>query len=123
MATILIIEDDVAARELLRDILETEGHQVTEAANGEDGVRRYRPGATDLVVTDILMPKKGGLNVIRDIRAKDPAARIIAMSGGGTDGRLNFLGTARTFDGVLTLPKPFKHTDLLSLVERALEGH
>jgi len=120
MARILIIEDDVAARELLRDILETEGHEVAEADNGEDGVGRYRAGTTDLVITDILMPKKGGLNVIRDIRDKDPSARVIAMSGGGKDGKLNFLGTARTFDGVLTLSKPFKHTDLIAVVEKAL---
>lgn len=81
MASILIIEDDPMGRELLRDILESAGHDVTEADNGEDGVKRYRPGDTDLVITDILMtaPERGH----RDI----PAEKENVLGGHSVDDR------------------------------------
>lgn len=121
MARILIIEDDLLVRGVVRDVLEEAGHQVDEASDGEEGVARYGTRRFDLVITDILMPKRGGLNVIREIRRLRPRAKVIAISGGGKDGKLSFLSTARSFGGVVTLAKPFQHQELLAKVGELLE--
>jgi CheY-like chemotaxis protein len=113
MATVLIVDDEEPIRLLLRQMLERAGHRVTEACDGEEGIEAYRRGPADVVITDILMPKKGGLVLIRDLINEFPQAKILAVSGGGRDGKLNFLATARTYPGVKTLRKPFTRSDLL----------
>jgi len=120
MARILVIDDEEPVRAMIRQMLERAGHAVEEAADGDAGIRAYRARPADLVITDILMPAKGGLVVIKEMRAACPDARFIAISGGGRTGRLSFLSTARTFPGVRTLKKPFRRADLLSLVEEVL---
>lgn len=120
MAYILVVEDEEAVRSMLRQMLERAGHVVAEAPDGEEALHAYRARPADLVITDILMPKKGGLVAIKEIQALAPGAPIIAISGGGRTGRLSFLSTARTFPGVRTLKKPFRRSELLSLVDEAL---
>ncbi|MBE0617583.1 MAG: response regulator [Proteobacteria bacterium] len=120
MARILIIDDEEDVRSTLRQMLEVAGHQVDEAAEGEEGVRRFSLRPHDLVITDILMPVKGGLTTIREIRERYPQAKILAISGGGKDKKLSFLSTARTFPGVRTLGKPFSRADLLTTVQELL---
>ncbi len=120
MARILVIDDEQPVRDMMRQMLEDAGYQVDEADNGDDGVRAFGLRPADLVITDILMPKKGGRLAIKEIREHCPQAPIIAMSGGGRTGRLNFLSTAQTFSGVRTLRKPFRRTELLAMVEELL---
>jgi CheY-like chemotaxis protein len=122
MARILIVDDEAPVRKLLRAILERAGHDVAEATDGEDGIRRYLEQPADLVIVDILMPRKGGLSAIKEIRAQFPQSRFIATSGGGKDGKLNFLATARTFGGVQTIRKPFRRGEVLAAVNRLMEG-
>lgn len=122
MARILVIDDEEPVRAMLREMLQRAGHEVTEAADGDAGLSAFRSQPPDLVITDILMPAKGGLVTIKEIRSLDPAARIIAISGGGKTGKLSFLSTARTFPGVKTLRKPFRRAELLGLVEEVLAG-
>ncbi|NTU60330.1 MAG: response regulator, partial [Deltaproteobacteria bacterium] len=107
-------------RMVLRRILEASGHEVHEASGGVDGLRLCRELGPDLVVTDLLMPDKSGLSVIASLVAESPGARIIALSGGGAGGKLNFLATARTFKGVRTLQKPFQARELMALVSEML---
>lgn len=123
MARILIIEDEESVRSMLRDMLEPEGHAVVEARDGQEAAQYYQQPPVDLVVTDILMPNKGGLVTIREIRAVWRDTPILAISGGGRSGRLNFLSTARTFPNVTTLEKPFRRLELLRLVGDALAAH
>ena len=120
MARILIIDDEEPVRLLLRQMLERAGHEVTEATEGDEGLEAYRRAPTDLVITDILMPKKGGLAAIAELRREFPTARIIAMSGGGRGGKLMFLATARTYPGVLTLKKPFTKAEVMDAVASVL---
>lgn len=122
MARILVIDDEEPVRAMIRQMLERAGHVVEEAEDGEAGVHAFRARPPDLVVTDILMPHKGGLLAIKEIRALAPEARVIAISGGGKTGRLSFLSTARTFPGVRTLKKPFRRAELVGLVEEVLQG-
>ncbi len=120
MAHILVVDDEQYMREMLRDMLEEAGHDVETACDGVEGLSRFRAKRPALVITDLLMPTKGGLNVIKEVRATHSDQPVIAISGGGKDGKLNFLSTARTFPGVKTLKKPFGHRDLLAVVEEVL---
>jgi len=83
MTRVLLIEDNAAMRELLRTILEQEHYEVLEAPDGEIGTQLYREQLPDVVLTEILMPKKDGIETIRDLRKEWPQVKIIAMSGGG----------------------------------------
>jgi len=120
VAHILVIDDEESVRTMIREMLSRDGHTVTEADDGDAGLEAFRRQPADLVITDILMPNKGGLVAIKELRASRPTAKIIAISGGGRTGRMNFLSTARTFPGVLTLQKPFRKSELLKLVDQAL---
>jgi CheY-like chemotaxis protein len=104
MALILIIDDDVQVLALLRKVLEREGHEVIEAPNGRAGLELYFESQADLVITDIFMPEKEGVETILSLRKRRPNAKIIAISGGdrfvGADRPLNvarLLGAQRTF--------------------------
>ena len=83
MAHILVIEDDIAFRDILKDMLERKGHQVITATNGDEGIKALKENPVDLVITDIIMPVKDGVTTIQDIQKDFPAIKIIAMSGGG----------------------------------------
>lgn len=122
MARVLVVEDEEQVRDMIRQTLERAGHEVFEAADGEEGLAVFDTATIDLVVTDILMPKKGGLATILELRQKNPEIKIIAMSGGGRSGKLNFLSTAKTFPGVRTFRKPFRKTEFLAAVDELLAG-
>ena len=120
MAHILVVDDEEDMRSMLTQMLERAGHKVSTANNGEEAIAAFAATPPDLLLIDILMPKKGGLVAISEIRKKAPTARIIAMSGGGRDGKLNFLSTAQTFPGVRAVRKPFRRQQLLTLVGEVL---
>ena len=122
MALVLVVDDEAEVRETLREALERRGHRVQEASDGVEAVSRFRDGRPGLVVLDILMPRQGGLNTIREIRAVDPGVPIVCISGGGKTGQLNFLRTAATFPGVRTLKKPFRMAALCALVDECLSS-
>lgn len=122
MAVVMVIDDDSALRRLVQRVLSGEGHEVIEAENGEEGLtllQRHRP---DLVVTDILMPKKEGIETISRMKEHHPATKIIAMSGGGISGNLMFLDVARALGVEATLAKPFRPAELVEAVARVLAG-
>ena len=85
MARILVIEDDATARLLLRRVLEKAGHEVTEAPDGEKGLELYHREPADLVISDIIMPVKDGVETIGELRRDFQDAKIIAMTGGAYD--------------------------------------
>ena len=116
MPKILIIDDEEMVRDVLRQTLEREGYDVQAAADGEKGLSLFETWKPDLVITDILMPGKEGLETIRELRAVDPDVQIIAISGGGDRGDLNFLRAASMFGAVRTLSKPISRDDLLPMV-------
>jgi DNA-binding NtrC family response regulator len=120
MAVILVIDDDAQIRLLLRRILEKEGHQVYEAADGTSGMSQLKRIDMDLVITDIIMPEKEGLETILDIRHEFPDMKIIAISGGGKIGLPDFLPAAKKFGAHHTLPKPFGTNELMEAVNNLL---
>ena len=120
MKRILVIEDDDSVRKLIRRILEGAGYTVLEAPDGVQGVQVYREQRPDLVLTDIFMPGKEGLETILELGLLDPEVRIIAVSGGGNMGILNPLPMAAKLGVLRTLSKPFSGKELVDLVEEIL---
>lgn len=118
MPRILLIEDDEQLRMMLRQALELSGHDVTEAANGNEGLVAFRQARTDLVVTDIMMPQKDGIETIRELRRDFPETRIIAIT--GFRGVYNRLPAAEYLGAKRTLVKPFSVQDFLHTVQDVL---
>ena len=81
MPRILVIDDDAAIRELLRFVLEGEGYEVIEAADGAEGLQRYQAAPTDLVITDLQMPGMDGLELLEALRRVVPTPALMAISG------------------------------------------
>ncbi len=119
---ILVIDDERAVRELLRDVLEPAGYEVLEAPNGRVGILLHKARRADLVVMDMLMPEKDGIETILDLREEFPNLKILAMSGGGALGSLQPLLDARRFGAVRTIRKPFHTEGILTAVRDILDG-
>lgn len=121
MAKILILEDDRSLRKAIRGILESAGHEVLEAEDGEAGLRLFRETPADLVITDLIMPKKEGIETILELRDKySDSLKIIAMSGGGLGDPEKYLRTAKTLGADLALVKPISRKVLLDAVDDVL---
>jgi DNA-binding response OmpR family regulator len=121
MKSILIIDDNDQLRSVLREMLETAEYVVMDAPNGEIGARLFRQQPADLVITDIFMPEKEGLQTIRELRRDFPDVKIIAISGGGSRGDLAYLPTAMKLGAHRTLVKPFEMDELLATVDGLLK--
>lgn len=123
VARILVIDDEAAIRSMLRDMLESEGHLVVEASDGAVAMQRWREHQAqpfDLIITDILMPEKDGLEVIRELRRLSPTTKIIAISGGSPQAHIRFLDIANHLGAYRTIDKPFAMHTLLDAVNGAL---
>ncbi len=122
MARILLIDDETPIRHALRRTLSKAGHTVIEAPNGQIGLDLFHQHAPDLVLTDLLMPERDGIETIRALRQVDPYVRIIAMSGGGCwEAMRDMALTVATFCGAArTLAKPFTPQELLGAVSAVL---
>ena len=121
MARILVIEDDSMLRSMLQQMLVHNGHEVLVASDGMEATRLYQKQSDiDLIVTDVLMPEKDGLEVIMEIRSKLPEVRIIAISGGGRISHTDYLIAARRLGAHATLSKPFARQELLDTINSLL---
>jgi CheY-like chemotaxis protein len=119
MAKILLIDDEEQMRFLLKRMLTRDGHEVFVAQDGEEGVQSFYQINPDLVITDIVMPEKDGLEVIAEILTTHPKQPIIAMSGGSRTIIANF--NSFEMKGVKgMLQKPFTHQQLQEVVQLAL---
>lgn len=121
MSRILLIEDDDVAREMLRKLLEDSGHEVIEAADGAVGTALYRASPADVVITDIVMPEKEGIETIMELRREFPDVKIIAVSGGGARlSRDSCLRAAEVAGAHRIFAKPLNVSGLLSAVSELL---
>ena len=121
MARILIIDDEPMIRDLLVNILEHAGYETITASGGKDAIEIYRENPADLIITDLLMPEKDGLETIMELRRDSKDVKIIAMSGGGKIDPETYLQIAKTVGAVKTLAKPIRIKELLKTVQEALE--
>lgn len=122
MARILVIDDDNELRSILRAALEVAGHQVWEAADGAQGIRTFRQWPADIILCDVVMPVKEGLETIRELRHLFGDVKIVAMSGGAYGGTMDFLPFAAKFGAVRILKKPFDMRALRDVLEEVLQG-
>ncbi len=120
MPRILVIDDDAQVRDMLRRMLELAGHEVVVAEDGEAGLKVHAAEPADLIITDILMPNKEGLEIIMCLRRDQPELPIIAISGGGATGGFGYLSTADKLGATVTIAKPFRRDEMLTAVDTAL---
>ena len=121
MASILIIDDEEIFREMLRQILETAGHTVVTAEDGIKGMALYRQRPADLLITDIMMPEKDGMEVINELKRDYPKAKIIAISGSDKEERREFFfDVSRILGAKRTFQKPVDIPELLAAIEELL---
>jgi DNA-binding response OmpR family regulator len=113
---ILIIDDDDQFRKMLRWNLEHAGYEVMEACDGRQGIERFSEMPADLVITDIVMPVKEGVETILEIKEAHPEVKFIAVSGGGWQAFEIDFEMARTL-GARTLKKPFQRDEILEMIE------
>jgi YesN/AraC family two-component response regulator len=122
MALIMIVDDDAHIQLALRQIVESAGHRVIEAGNGQDAIDLFGEFHPDLVITDVFMPLTDGIETIRAIRRLTPGAKIIAISGGYVGSGWNYLDSVVVLGANLALQKPFTCSQLLSAIDRLLGG-
>ena len=115
---ILLVEDDPRVREVLYQALTMAGYDVVATADGEEALAAYAAAPADLIITDLLMPRKDGVETIRGLRRQHPAAKVIAVT--AVRGRFNRLTAARHVGAHHTLLKPFGMSDLLAAVRDVL---
>ena len=120
MPRILIIDDDIPFRSVLKASLEEMGHDVREAKDGDEGVALYRHEPFDLVMTDLIMPGKEGIETIMDLRRITPGVKIIAMSGGGRVTSVDYLQIAKQVGAKQVLAKPFLYEELQAAINEVL---
>jgi CheY-like chemotaxis protein len=120
MASVLVIDDEPVTRTVVRAILESVGHTVSEADNGHTGLVMFYANSPDLVITDILMPGKDGIKTIRELRATNPEAKIIALSGDVRFDGPGILTAAHLLGADEVLEKPFRDDELVRIVEKTL---
>ena len=121
MAKILIVEDDDEVRDVLKTLLQDEGHDVSEASDGNEAIEQFLRIPVDLVILDIVLPDKEGLETIIDLRRTHPNVKIMAMSGGGRTSPQDYLDMAKRLGAVEVIAKPFSIDDFLRSVNLALK--
>lgn len=123
MARILVIEDDAPVREVIRRMLQNENHDVLEASDGSEGIEIFRREKPDLIILDILMPVKEGLETTKEIRRISQDVKIIAISGGGAVKPGFYLDLAKKLGADHAFEKPFTWKQMLESVNRLTENN
>ena len=130
MANILVVDDEIEVGTAIRRVLERAGHIVSVAQSATAGLNMVVQQAPDVVITDIIMPKVHGVELIKILRERFPRIRVIAISGGGSFGTQGYkpdaisthayLAAAREAGAAEVLTKPFDLTDLIGAIRRLL---
>lgn len=120
MNSILLVDDDEQFRSMLAESLRLAGFSVDEASDGREGLRSYAQLARDLIITDLIMPEKEGLETIQEFRRNYPDARIIAISGGCRNGPYDYLKVAKALGARKVLAKPFARDEILEAITQVL---
>ncbi len=120
MARVLLIEDDYFLRAVLKGALEEQSHEVVEASNALRATQLHEDNPFDVILTDLIMPERDGLELITEFRRRFPSVRIIAMSAGGQISAPDYLDIAKKMGAFSTLTKPISDEMLALTLTRAL---
>jgi DNA-binding NtrC family response regulator len=126
MALVLVIDDEEDVRRVVEVMLKNAGHDAVQAVDGNDALRQFRRQHFELVICDVFMPDKEGIETLKELRELDPTVPIIMMSGeaptayfwGAT--HRDYLAMAKAMGATRTLEKPFKYSQLIRLVHECL---
>jgi CheY-like chemotaxis protein len=121
MALVLVVDDDKAIRAAVRDVLELEGYEVSEAEDGNRALQVVRSQPPDLILCDIFMPMKDGFETIRELRRQFPDIPVVAVSGGSGVG-MDVLRLARHLGAAAVLEKPLRRAQMLAAIRGLLPG-
>jgi DNA-binding response OmpR family regulator len=121
--SIVIADDDAMTRSAYKAALQRAGYTAHTAQDGEEATRLVERGGVSLLILDILMPRKEGLETLLDIKKRFPAVAIIAMSAGGRTGEADFLSIATKFGADGVLRKPFTPKALFALMDELVPDH
>lgn len=120
MTAILMVDDQKELRTMVRRVLTEAGYEVAEAEDGDAALAAFRASPPALVITDIIMPGKAGIEVIATMKREHPEVKVLAISGGGRTHAMDFLAIARKVGADAALEKPFRRSDLLARVAELL---
>jgi two-component system chemotaxis response regulator CheY len=123
MARIIVADDDAEIRTMVRHMLQLESHEVIEARDGNMAIRFHKEKPADVIIMDLLMQGKGGIEAIVELKQEDPKIKIIAISGGGHSAPAQYLDLAESVGAMHTLAKPIDMDELLSLVGELTGTH
>jgi len=121
MAHILVADDEQLVRQALKIMLERGGHSVLTAKDGNEALALLHKHAVDLMVLDVIMPGKEGIETMIEARQRRPGMKVVVISGGGRTGNFDYLEIARRLGAAVTLRKPFAQKTLLEAVDSLLE--
>lgn len=121
MAKILVLDDEPSILIMIKKMLEKAGHQVDVALNGNEGMKLFDQNKPDLLITDIIMPEKEGLETIFELRKKYPDLKIIAISGGGRISPEGYLPGAKLLGADMVFQKPLIQKEFLEAVSSLLK--
>ena len=122
MAKILLVEDDDLVNDMLKQMLERAGHEIQTATNGEEAAQLLKTSEPDIMVTDIIMPKKSGITLISEVRARHPQMEIIAISGGGRLDPTGYLDLSESLGASVSFEKPVDKSALLMAIDLLIHG-
>ena len=120
MAKILVLDDELSILLMIKKMLEKAGHEVNMALNGKEGMELFEKDRPDLLITDIIMPEKEGLETIFELRRKYPKLKIIAISGGGRISPDGYLPGAKLLGADMIFQKPLDQKEFLQAVSQLL---
>jgi len=122
MARILLVEDDELVRDMLVQVLQRASHTVISAADGEEASEILKKEHPDIMITDIIMPKKSGITLISEVINRHPAMEIIAISGGGRLDPMGYLDLSESLGAAVSFEKPIDNAALLMAIDLLVHG-
>ncbi len=120
MKKILIIDDEQQILNMLEQTLTRRGYDVTTAENGKEGIKIFNNDSIDLVITDMIMPKKEGIETIKEIKLIKPETKIIAISGGRRIAPEQYLKAAEMFGADSVFTKPVDGQELIKCIKNLI---
>jgi CheY-like chemotaxis protein len=121
MAHILLVEDSPEVSMTVREILETAGHTIEDAASGKEAISLLQGGKFDAIVSDIWMPGMDGIAMLKEIRGSGNEIPVVVISGGAPNAPLTYTAPlAATFGANVVVYKPFETNELLKAIDTVL---
>jgi CheY-like chemotaxis protein len=120
MGVVLVVDDDAMIRDVIRSALEGAGHRVIEAAEGSEALQKLTEGSVELLIVDIMMPKKGGIETLMELRRSVPGIKTIVVTGKVDTDSASFKNLIHAFGVQQVFPKPFDLEELTAAVEQLL---